>query len=200
MTRWYSEKKREHYYKQAKQQGYRARSAYKLKEIQRKFSVMKPGDYVIDLGGAPGGWSQIASEIIGSTGKIIAVDLQEMKPLQGVIVIQGDMTQEDTVQEIQQQMKQPYADVVLSDMSPDISGNYTVDQARSVWLCEHALSTVEKLLKPQGHFVCKIFEGEDIASFREKLRQSFYIVKQFSPKASRKSSSEVYLIAMSFHG
>lgn len=200
MTRWYREKKREHYYKQAKQQGYRARSAYKLKEIQYKFSLMKPGDHVIDLGGAPGGWSQIASEIVGSTGKVIAVDLQEMKPLQGVIIIQGDMTQEQTLQEIQQLMQQHKADVVLSDMSPDISGNYSIDQARSVWLCEHALSVAQALLKDKGHFVCKIFEGEDMAVFLEQLRQSFYIVKQFNPKASRKSSSEVYLVAMSFHG
>lgn len=199
-TRWYQEKKHEHYYKQAKQQGYRARSAYKLKQIQKRFSLLSSGDTVIDLGAAPGGWTQVVREQIGSQGTIIGVDLDLIKPLPDVIFIQGDMTRAETQQQLIEIMDRRKADVILSDMSPDISGNYTMDQARSVWLCQQAFTVAQHLLKTGGHFVCKLFEGEDKNDILTPLQQSFYIVKQFSPKASRKSSSEVYLIAKGYKG
>ena len=134
MTRWYTEKKHEHFYKEAKRVGYRARSAFKLKEIQKKFHIFSKNDLIIDLGAAPGGWSQVAKELIGESGLIIGVDLLQIRTLCGVVLIQGDLTEKETIEEIKQQMNNKQADVVLSDMSPDITGNYSVDQARSIWL------------------------------------------------------------------
>ena len=196
MTRWYREKKREHFYKEAKRVGYRARSAFKLKQIQNKFNILSKNDFVIDLGAAPGGWSQVATEFVGSQGKVIGVDILPVEPLDNVQFIQGDITNNETLEKIKQTIKDK-ADVILSDMSPDISGNYSVDQARSVWLSEKALDAAEQLLKPGGNFVCKVFEGGDTKEFIEKTKRRFYIVKRFSPKASRKSSSEIYVIAKS---
>jgi 23S rRNA (uridine2552-2'-O)-methyltransferase len=200
MTRWYTEKKREHFYKEAKRVGYRARSAFKLKQIQKRFHIFSKNDLIIDLGAAPGGWSQVSKEFIGESGRIISIDILPIKPLEGVSVIQGDLTEKETIEEISQQINNKQADVVLSDMSPDITGNYSVDQARSIWLCNKAFEAAELLLKPGGNFVCKIFEGEDTKKFINTLKKRFCMVKKFSPIASRKSSSEIYLIAKSLKG
>ncbi|MEM0466949.1 MAG: RlmE family RNA methyltransferase [Candidatus Thermoplasmatota archaeon] len=200
MTRWYSEKKKEFYYNEAKRVGYRARSAFKLQQINNRFHIISPGDLVVDLGAAPGGWSQVASELVGSSGKVISVDISMMKSLEHVTFIQGDITDPVTVQAILDEMRGSRAHVVISDMAPDISGNYSVDQARSVWLCEHAFQVAEKILKAKGHFVCKIFEGADTPAFFETVKHRFQLVKKFSPDASRKSSSEVYIIARSYKG
>ena len=199
MTRWYIEKKREHFYKEAKRVGYRARSAFKLQQIQKKFHIFSKKDIVIDLGAAPGGWSQVAKELV-EDGLVIGVDILPIRPLNGVVLIQGDLTEKETGEEINKQMENKQADVVLSDMSPDITGNYSVDQARSMWLCKNALKTAEIMLKPGGNFVCKIFEGEDTQKFINTVKQRFCMVKKFSPTASRKSSSEIYLIAKSLKG
>lgn len=199
MTRWYSEKKREHYYKQAKKVGYRARSAFKLKEIQKKFNAIKSGDTVIDLGAAPGGWSQVAKELVGSNGSVIGIDLSPIEPIKDVKFIKGDLTKDESIDKIKEAMKKDKADVVLSDVSPNISGNYSVDQARSIFLCQKALNAAEILLKSNGNFVCKVFEGEDLCDFVHDLNQKFKSVNQFSPKASRKSSSEIYVISKLFY-
>jgi len=196
--RWYHEKKREHYYKQAKREGYRARSAYKLLQIQKKYRILKPGDTVVDLGAAPGGWSQVAKEITSGKGKIIGVDILPIKPIPGIIFLQGDMTKDEDIQRILSLTDKNTVDAIISDMSPNISGNYSVDQARSVFLCEQALKTCDILLKDGGSFVCKIFEGEDLPDFIQKVKNRFKIVKQFDPEASRKSSSEIYIIAKYF--
>lgn len=198
MTRWYREKKREHFYKEAKRVGYRARSAFKLQQIQQRYHVIPKNATVVDLGAAPGGWSQIATELVGEEGSVIAADLSSIKPLQNVRFVQGDVTQPETVAQIKQLMDTKKADVVLSDMSPDISGNYSVDQARSAYLCECALDTASQILRPGGNFVCKIFEGEDTKGFLEKVKRRFSLVKTFSPEATRKSSSEVYIIAKTY--
>jgi len=198
MTRWYTEKKKEHFYKEAKRTGYRARSAFKLQQIQLRFNLIPKNGIVVDLGAAPGGWSQVAKEIVGEQGIIIGVDLSSIQPLENVQFIQGDITQTETVEHIKNLMSSREADSVLSDMSPDISGCYSVDQARSAWLCECALHVAEQILKPGGHFICKIFEGEDTKKFIEKVKYRFRIVKTFSPEASRKSSSEIYIIGKSF--
>ena len=197
MTRWYIEKKHEHFYNEAKRVGYRARSAFKLKQIQKKFNIFSPNDIIIDLGAAPGGWSQVAKEFSGESGRIIAIDILPIKPLDDVILIQADLTEKKTLEDIVKHMNDKQADVILSDMSPDITGNYSVDQARSIWLCNNAFKIVKKLLKPGGHFICKIFEGEDTQHFINTVKKDFGMVKKFSPKASRKSSSEIYLIAKS---
>lgn len=198
MTRWYSEKKKEHFYKEAKRVGYRARSAFKLKQIQEKFRILKEGNTVIDLGAAPGGWSQVAKEIVGERGIVIGIDLSPIKPIKSITFLQGDMTKDASLGELISITGDKKADVVLSDMSPDISGNYSVDHTRSIFLCEQALITAETLLKPGGNFVCKVFSGEDLQDFVKKVNEKFRSVKRFAPVASRKSSSEIYIIAKSF--
>jgi 23S rRNA (uridine2552-2'-O)-methyltransferase len=194
MTRWYQEKKREHFYKEAKKTGYRARSAFKLKQIQKKFKIIKQDDIVVDLGAAPGGWSQVAKELVGKQGTVIGVDLSQIKPLDGITFLQGDLTKENTIKEISEVLEDKKPDIILSDMSPNISGNYTVDHARSIYLCEQALSVSKLLLRKDGCFVCKVFDGEDLQGFVNKVKKQFKTVKQFNPVASRKSSSEVYII------
>jgi len=198
-TRWYQEKKQEHFYKQAKKDGYRARSAFKLKQIQNKFKILKQGDIVVDLGAAPGGWSQVAKEIVSENGTIIGIDLLPIQPIENVSFIEGDMTDDESIQTIKNLMNGKEADTALSDMSPDISGNYSVDQARSIYLCEQAFKTCNELLKPGGNFVCKAFEGEDFQEFFKKIKKKFRTVKKFSPVASRKTSSEIYIIAKYFN-
>lgn len=198
MTRWYTEKKKEHFYQEAKRVGYRARSAFKLQQIQKRFHLIPKNGIVVDLGAAPGGWSQVAKELVGEQGIVIGIDLSSIKPFDGIIFLQGDVTKPTTLDEIKELIAGKNPDVVLSDMSPDISGNYSVDQARSAWLCDNALHVATHLLRPGGHFICKIFEGEDTKAFLEKIKQHFMVVKIFSPEASRKSSSEVYIVAKSF--
>ena len=195
MTRWYREKKREHFYREAKRVGYRARSAFKLKQIQKKFKIIREGDTVVDLGAAPGGWSQVAKELVGEQGSVIGVDILPIKPINGITFFQGDLTEDSTIQRVRKIVGYDKADIVLSDMSPDISGNYSVDHARSIYLCEQALKIAETLLKPEGNFVCKAFTGEDLQDFIQKTNQKFKTIKQFSPSATRKSSSETYIIA-----
>jgi 23S rRNA (uridine2552-2'-O)-methyltransferase len=198
MTRWYSERKREHFYKTAKKEGYRSRSAYKLKQIQKKFHIIKKGAIVVDLGAAPGGWSQVATELTGKNGLVIGVDLQPIKPIDGAIFIIGDMTKSETIENIKKKIQNKAVDVVISDMSPNISGNYSMDHARSIWLAENALKFAEEFLKPNGNFLCKIFEGESVKEFIDRVKSSFKIVKLHAPPASRKSSSEIYIVAKGF--
>lgn len=198
MTRWYTEKKKEHFYQEAKRVGYRARSAFKLQQIQNKFHLLPKDGLVIDLGAAPGGWSQVAKELVGPDGVVIGVDISSIKPFEGIQFIQGDVTKTETIEQLKDLMNGKLADVVISDMSPDISGNYSVDQARSAWLSQCALQAATLLLRSGGHFLCKIFEGEDTKEILEKVKHQFTVVKIFSPEASRKSSSEVYIIAKSF--
>ena len=165
MTRWYREKKKEHFYKEAKKVGYRARSAFKLKQIQNKFKIIQKGDSILDFGAAPGGWSQVAKELVGEQGTVIGVDLSPIESLDGITFLQGDLTMESTMLEIIEIMGDNKADVILSDMSPDISGNYSVDHARSIYLCEQALAASETVLKNGGNFVCKVFDGEYLQGF-----------------------------------
>ena len=197
-TRWYQEKKREHFYKEAKRQGYRARSAFKLKQIQKKFNVLEDGNIVIDLGAFPGGWSQVTKEFVGESGTIIGIDLLRIAPINGITFLQGDMTERSSLQKIKEIVGNKKADVILSDMSPDISGNYSVDQARSIYLCKKAVNVAESLLDVGGNFICKVFEGEDLNELIFEIKQKFKTVKIFSPVASRKSSSEVYIVAKSY--
>lgn len=197
-TRWYQEKKHEHFYKQAKKEGYRARSAFKLLQIQKKYKILKPGDIVIDLGAAPGSWSQVAKKIVGEKGTVIGIDLSPIQPLKGVIFLESDITDDETIQKIKHLINNKKADAIISDISPDISGNYSVDQARSIYLSEHAFKICKEFLKSDGNFVCKVFVGEDLHVFFQKIKKQFQFVKQFSPIASRKTSSETYIIAKSF--
>lgn len=198
MTRWYTEKKREHFYKEAKKTGYRARSAFKLKQIQNKYKIIKQSDTVVDLGAAPGGWSQVAKEIVGQKGRVIGVDLISIQPLNGAVFLKCDMTKQESIDELSMIINDKKIDVIISDMSPEISGNYSMDQAISIFLCEQAFKTAEIFLKHNGSFICKAFEGEDLENFVKMLSSRFRFIKRFSPAASRKSSSEIYIIAQFF--
>ncbi len=195
--RWQSEHKKEHYYRQAKSEGYRSRAAYKLKQINKKYKIIKKGDVVVDLGAAPGGWSQVAKEAVGD-GFVFGVDLESIEPVEGVEFFRGDLTKKDVVETVTSLVKK--ADIVISDMSPNISGTYSVDHARSVYLCENALGFAEKILKRNGNFVVKIFEGDMFKEYFEKVKNRFDYVKAHRPKATRKSSSEIYIIGKGFKG
>ncbi len=177
--------------RKARREGYRARSAYKLMDIQKKSKIFKEGSIVLDLGAAPGGWSQVALEYIGEDGKIIGVDLQHILPLKGAQFIQGDLRETEIREKLEELA--PKADTVISDMSPNLSGNYSVDQARSVELSSLALEIASE--RKAKFFVCKVFEGSDFQEFRKAVIDEFGSVRTLSPEASRKQSSEVYLIA-----
>ncbi len=177
--------------KRARREGYRSRSVYKLMDIQKRSKIFRKDDTVLDLGAAPGGWSQIALEYIGEDGKLVGMDLQHILPLKGAQFLQGDIREPETRKELEKLV--PKADVVLSDMSPNLSGNYSVDQARSVELSSLALEIASE--REANSFVVKVFEGSDFQDFRRAVIDEFGSVRTLSPEASRKQSSEVYLIA-----
>ena len=177
--------------RRARREGYRARSVYKLMDIQKRSKIFRKDDTVLDLGAAPGGWSQVALEYIGEDGKLVGVDLQHILPLKGAQFLQGDIREPETRKELERLV--PKADVVLSDMSPNLSGNYSVDQARSVELSSLALKIASE--RKANSFVAKVFEGSDFQDFRQAVIDEFGSVRTLSPEASRKQSSEVYLIA-----
>ena len=200
MTRRYREERRDFYYKEAKQVGYRARSAFKLKHIQKKYKIIQKGDTVIDLGASPGGWSQVAKQFTGENGTVIVIDLLPIQPIDGISFLRGDITEKKTIDFIKTIVDNHRVNVVLSDVSPDISGNYSIDHARSIYLCEHSLKLGDIFLKPHGNFICKVFTGEKLDELIKKLQRRFKIVKLFSPPSSRKRSSEIYIISCSLYG
>ncbi len=198
--RWQNERKNEYYYRQAKKLDYRSRASFKLQQIQGKFKIMRRGGVVVDLGAAPGGWLQVAREEVGPKGTVVGVDLQAIQPLEGVKTIRGDITQKETVEELLAALGGKRADTVLSDMSPNISGNYSMDHARSVDLVIHALEFGKQVLKPGGNMVMKVFEGDMLKDLLKEVRSNFDFVKLHSPAASRSSSSEIYIVAKGFKG
>lgn len=177
--------------RQAKAQGYRSRAAFKLLEINEKERILRPGALVVDLGAAPGGWSQVAAAKVGRGGRVIAVDLLPVAPISGVTVLKKDFREAD----VAQALAGARADVVLSDLSPNISGIPTVDQARIADLLLAALAFCRAHLKPEGAFVAKTFHGEAFDSFVASLRREFAKVKVFKPTASRGESSEIYVVS-----
>ena len=182
------------YYNKSKQEGYRSRSAYKLKQLDREENLLHEDETVVDLGAAPGGWLQVAREEVGDEGTVIGVDLQRIDPVDGVETVRGDMTEESTKEEVRD-IAGDSVDVVLSDMAPNMTGEYSLDHARSVHLARQAFETALDVLDSGGDFVVKVFEGQDLADFREDVEEEFQYVRVLSPDASRDSSSEVYLIA-----
>ena len=195
---WRESQRDDPYFQRAKAEGYRARSAYKLLQIQAKFRVLRKGQAILDLGAAPGSWSQVAAKAVGSAGKVVAVDLQAIDPIPGVIAIQGDMT----APEVQAQMVEAVGgpvDVVLSDAAPNTSGIRLRDHAFSVALVRTALDIARQVLRPGGHFVAKVFEGEDLPQLIADLRQAFDTVKPFYPEATRREGHEVFLVCKGFN-
>ena len=185
--------KKDHYYNKAKQEGYRSRSAYKLKQLDEEVSLIQSGATVVDLGAAPGGWLQVAAERVGDRGRVIGVDRQRIVPIEGVETIRGDISDESTRESIRVAVGE--ADLVLSDMAPNMTGEYTVDHARSVHLARQAAAVGYDLLTGGGDLVVKVFDGPDLEGFRAELAAEFDHVRTVRPPASREASSEVYLVA-----
>ncbi len=187
-------RKKDFYYFKAKGEGYRSRAAYKLKRINEKFKVIKKGDVVVDLGAAPGGWLQVAKEISG--GRVIGVDLQEIKPLEGVETIRGDLRAQVTIDRIMQIVEK--ADAVLCDASPNLSGIWSLDHARSIDLATAALEAAKKLLRSGGNFVVKVFQGDMYEDFFNTVKKNFSQVRAYKSQVSRKESAEIYIVAKGF--
>ena len=197
--KWLRERSKDFWYKLAKKEGWRSRASFKLLQLDEKHEIFYEGMSVVDLGAAPGGWSEVALELVGAEGKVVGVDLDKIEPIDGVTFLRGDMTSPDTVARVMEATGGS-ADVVISDMSPNISGSYTTDHARSVFLVESAFSFAEKTLVRDGTFVCKVFEGDMFPNLLHKIRKTFDDVRVDHPPASRASSSEVYVIAKGFKG
>ena len=183
------------YVRKAKALGYRSRAAFKLAEIDRTDRLFARGQRVIDLGAAPGGWSQVAAEKVGPGGRVIAVDVLEMAPLPGVEIIRGDFTEEAVLRQVERALGGDRVDLVLSDLSPNLSGVAAADQARSLELCELALEFALAHLKPGGSLLVKAFQGAGFPAFLQRLRRRFERVVSRKPDASRSRSSEMYLLA-----
>jgi 23S rRNA (uridine2552-2'-O)-methyltransferase len=186
----------DHYFHRAKKEGYLSRAVYKLIEIQKSYGVLARGMKVLDLGSAPGSWLQFAASVIGENGYVVGVDL---KPIDhpfpaNVHVLQGDMRDPEFVESLAERFNS--FDVVMSDMAPDTIGNKHADSARSAYLVEQAFELAKKVLRPGGHFLAKIFQGEDTPVLIQAIRQHFQKVKVVKPMASRKESKEVYILAM----
>ena len=190
---------RDSYYKKAKQEGYRSRAAYKLLELQQRYRLLKPGDAVVDLGAAPGGWLQVAAKIVGQTGKIIGVDLQTIEPFRerNIILLQGDMARNEIQEQIKALLNGP-ADCVLSDLAPKLSGIRDADMARCLQLNQAALDVAIQLLRPSGSLLIKSFISDDLQSFTAELKKYFSAVQRTKPDATRQGSSEFYFYAKGF--
>lgn len=197
-NRWLGEHFSDEYVKKAQQEGYRSRAVYKLKEIQEKDRILQRGMQVVDLGAAPGGWSQYATQVIGQQGRVVASDILPIDPLPFVEFVQGDFREDAVLAEILKLLKDEKADLVISDMAPNMSGVDAVDQPRAIHLCELALDMAKQVLKPKGNFLVKLFQGEGSEAFIRNVRESFRIVKIRKPAASRPRSREVYVLAQGF--
>lgn len=195
-SRWFNERKNDPYYRWAKEQGYRSRAAFKLIQLEERFGFLEGARNVLDLGAAPGGWLQVASESVGDEGLVLGVDLYEIEPLglPNVETMVGDITDEETQDEIMD-MFQGKVDVILSDMAPDVSGTWDLDQYRQIYLARVALVIADRLLKRKGWMVIKTFQGSEHGKFVREMRDMFETVKIVKPKATRKKSAEIYLVA-----
>jgi 23S rRNA (uridine2552-2'-O)-methyltransferase len=196
--RWRQRQERDIYVEQANRAGWRSRAVFKLEQIQAKERLLRRGTVCVDLGSAPGGWSQLAAKLVGPAGRVVAIDLLPMEPIPGVEFLQGDFTAPDTLQALRNLVGSKPIDLVMSDMAPNISGNRTIDQPRSLALLDEALLFAREVLRPGGDLLLKGFQGEGIDAFTRELKRHFKIVKTLKPKASRPESREIYLLARSF--
>ena len=191
---WVKSRKHDRYYRAAKRQEYRSRAAIKLSQMDRDYGLFHPGDTVVDLGAAPGGWSQVARERVGPKGRVLAVDLVSMPPIEGVEMVRGDFTQPAVQARLFEDLGRP-ADVVLSDMAPHLSGNKPYDDARALELADAALSFATRALRPGGDLLVKVFQGEGYREFLYRAASHFEGVKGVKPKASTPASAEIYVLA-----
>lgn len=197
-ARWLAEHNADHYVQEARRLGYRSRAVFKLQELHEKDKLIKPGMVVVDLGAAPGGWSQMARPLVGPKGRVIATDILDIEPIPGVDFLCGDFREDAVLKGVEALVGEQAVDLVLSDMAPNITGIDTADQASSIYLCELALEFTRVHLKPQGAFVVKVFQGEGFDAYLKQVRAVFSSVSIRKPKASRPRSSEVYLVAKNF--
>ncbi len=197
---WLQEHVNDPYVKQARQAGYRSRASYKLIQLNEKDKLIRPGMLIVDLGSAPGGWSQVAGNLVGSKGKVVATDILPMEPVKNVDFIQGDFTEEPVLHQILAVLAGRKPDLILCDIAPNISGIDIADQASSIYLVELALDMARQALKPKGDFVAKVFQGAGSEAFLKDLRSSFEKLMIRKPAASRPRSREVYVVAKGFKG
>jgi|UniRef100_A6VU21 23S rRNA (uridine2552-2'-O)-methyltransferase len=188
------------YVKKSQQDGYRSRASYKLIEINDKDKLFKPAMRVVDLGAAPGGWSQVAAKLVGDHGTIVASDILEMAPLPGVSFVQGDFTEQEVYEAILAEIGDKKADLVISDMAPNMSGNSSSDQPQAMYLVELALDMAAQVLRPGGNFLVKVFQGEGFEEYLKTMRAQFDSVVTRKPDASRARSREVYLLGRQYKG
>jgi 23S rRNA (uridine2552-2'-O)-methyltransferase len=198
--RWLKEHFDDPYVKMAQKEGYRSRASYKLLEVQEKDRILRPGMTVVDLGAAPGGWSQVTSRLIGDKGTLIASDILEMDSIPDVTFIQGDFTDDAVFAQILEAIGGNPVDLVISDMAPNMSGVRTSDQARAMYLCELALDLAGRVLRPGGDFLIKIFHGEGFDLYHKQVREMFDKVQMRKPLSSRDRSREQYMLGRSFRG
>ena len=196
--RWRQRQERDIYVEQANRDGWRSRAVFKLEQIQDRERLLRPGVTCVDLGSAPGSWSQLAARLVGSTGRVIAIDLLPMEPIPGVEFLEGDFTAPETLEALRNLVGPKPVDLVMSDMAPNMSGNRTIDQPRSLALLDEAFAFAREVLKPGGDLLFKAFQGEGIDALTRDLKRDFKTVKTLKPKASRPESREIYLLARSF--
>jgi 23S rRNA (uridine2552-2'-O)-methyltransferase len=195
--RWLDRHVSDDYVRRAQREGYRSRAVYKLLEIQQKDRILESGMRVIDLGAAPGGWSQVAARVVGSKGRVVAMDILPMEPISGVTFVAGDFREEQALRRLHDALGGEPVDAVISDMAPNLSGT-AADQPRMIYLCELALDLAHQVLKPGGSLVVKIFQGEGFDAYLREVRSSFRRVASRKPKSSRSRSREIYLVATGY--
>jgi 23S rRNA (uridine2552-2'-O)-methyltransferase len=199
-SRWLKEHFDDKYVNEAKKRGYRSRAIFKIEEIQNKDKLLRPGMTVVDLGAAPGGWSQYSAGIVGDRGRVIACDILPMDPIVGVAFLQGDFREEAVLEALLDRIQPDMVDVVMSDMAPNIAGNNSVDQPRAMYLVELALDMCRQVLTPNGSFVVKVFQGEGFDDYVKEVRNLFKVVKIRKPDSSRARSREVFVVASGYKG
>jgi len=194
---WVKERKREYYYRRAKEEKYRSRAAYKLLQAVEKHQFIRSGDVVVDLGAAPGGWMQASRKIVGDEGFVLGVDVKSIEPidLPNVRTLVGDITEPQTIEYVRELLPRS-ADVVVSDVSPNISGIWELDHARQIDLARRSLQIAASILKPKGNFFVKTFQGDMLRDFVKEVKERFAFVKLIKPKASRAKSAELYVLGM----
>jgi 23S rRNA (uridine2552-2'-O)-methyltransferase len=197
---WLNDHEKDEYVLRARREGYRSRASYKLLEIDEKFDLFRPGSVVVDLGAAPGGWTQIAVNKSGPKGFVVGLDLLNIEPLDGAMFIEGDFTEEKVLAELMAVLQDRPVDLVISDMAPNLSGMREIDQPLAMYLTELALEFACSTLRPGGALVMKCFEGSGIVNIREGIRNNFNQLNNFKPKASRGKSREMYVLGRKFKG
>lgn len=197
-ARWKQRQARDPFVRKAHAEGWRSRAVFKLSELQRVEKLMRPGDVVVDLGAAPGAWSQYAASVVGPSGRVVALDLLEMPPLADVEVLQGDFRDEETLKALLATLGTARVDLVLSDLAPNMSGMRSVDQPRSMYLAELVLDFAGQVLREGGNMVVKLFQGEGFQEYVNAVRKRFGSVRMRKPPASRSGNRETYLVARNF--